>query len=471
MRKTKIICTLGPATESPAMLERLIRAGANVFRLNMSHAAPDWVRERVSHIRGAAIACGADVSVLMDLQGPSIRTGDVESIIHLKEGDRVEFRMGKAEPSLPYSVTVNYDFAGDIAVGDTILVDNGVLHMKVLSKEGSKRVIAEVVTEGRLGSRRHINLPGVKLGLPPLTPKDLTDVDLAVEVGADFVAMSFVRDASHIAALKALLQGKDSKARVVAKIEDQQAVRNLEEIIVAADAIMVARGDLGIECALEELPVIQRRTIQKCSEIGRKVIVATHMLESMIENPVPTRAEVTDVANAIYEQADAVMLSGETSVGEYPVKCVEVLDRVARRIEQEEGANYARSARLQTVKHKTARAAVDLADTLENAILVVFTHYGTMAHHAAHLRPQKAPIFAFSPNLDVCRSLNLSRAVRPFLMEFFEDPDHTIQAAMGVLRSLDLAHAGDRLIILSDVLLQTSEGGSLKVDSILIRPV
>jgi len=470
MRKTKIICTLGPATDSEETIAALIDAGANIFRLNMSHAAHGWVRACTKAIRAASEKCGRGVSILMDLQGPSIRTGDVDTVIDLVEGDIVEFRISGSEATRDYSVTVNYDFAGDIAEGDTVLVDNGVLHMKVMEKS-DKRVVASVLTDGKLGSRRHINLPGVKVGLPALTEKDLTDIDVAVETGMDFVAMSFVRDAQHISYLREMLQAKNSKARVVSKIEDQQAVENLEEIILASDAIMVARGDLGIECRLEELPVIQRRTIQKCAEIGRKVIVATHMLESMITNPVPTRAEVTDVANAVYEQADAVMLSGETSVGDYPVKCVEVLDRISQRVEQEEGADYARRALLQTDKHKTVRSAVDLANSLPGSKILAFTQYGRMAHYVAHLRPREAPIFAFSPNLDVCRSLNMSRAVHSFQTEFCTDPDKTIQAAMRLLKGAGLVSPGDQLVILSDVLLHNTEGENMKVDSILLRGV
>lgn len=468
LRKTKIVATLGPATDSPETLRALIRAGANIFRLNMSHAQHPWVRQIASDIRSAAEAENDDVSILMDLTGPSIRTGDVATPLQLKAGNHIEFTFGDAAPELPLSVGVNYPgLGGDLEVGKTVLVDNGVLHMRVLEIRPD-RAICAVLTDGSMGSRRHINLPGTKVSLPPLTEKDKGDLALGVDVGVDFFAMSFARNAEHIRLLKSMIQENGSKARVIAKIEDQEAIKNLEEIIESSDAVMVARGDLGIECHLEELPVIQRRIIQLCSMIGRKVIVATHMLESMIENPGPTRAEVTDVANAVYEQADAVMLSGETTVGNYPVKCVETLDRIARRIEVEEtrGIGFATERPLATVRHRTAKSAAVLANSIEGSKLLVFTKRGSTAHLLAHQRPEHSPIYAFSPNLDTCRSLNLARSVRPFLCEFANDPEATVDAGIAILKKHGLVEPDDQLVILSDVL-----QGDYVIDSILLRKV
>jgi len=315
LRKTKLICTLGPATSSPEVIRSLIGAGAGIFRLNMSHAAHEWVREVVAVVRSEASALGAEVATLVDLQGPSIRTGDVEGKLALQKGDLVEFRNAALAPAADLSVTTNYDgLHGDLREGDLMLVDNGELHFRVQRIEPG-RVLGEVLTEGAMGSRRHINLPGILVHLPVLTEKDERDIALAAGIDADFVAISFVRDAAHVALLREKLRALGCGASVVAKIEDQEAVKHLAEIVTEADAVMVARGDLGIEVHLEELPVVQRRIVAECARIGRKVIVATHMLESMVENPVPTRAEVTDVANAVFEQADAIMLSGETSVG------------------------------------------------------------------------------------------------------------------------------------------------------------
>ena len=452
IRKTKIIVTLGPATDSVGKIGELLEAGANIFRLNMSHAKHDWVREVVGHIRQQCEQLDRSAAILIDLQGPSIRTGDLEQPLELKKGDTVEFRQADSEAGLDLSTTVNYDgLVDDVAVGDTLLVDNGEIHFTVESKRDD-RLICKATTAGKMGSRRHINLPGVRVNMPALTRKDLSDIELAVEVQTDFVAISFVRDAAHIEDLRKRLVEQDCCARIVAKIEDQEAVRNIEPIIRAADAIMVARGDLGIEVHIQELPVIQRTILRECARIGRKVIVATHMLESMIENPMPTRAEVTDVANAVFEQADAVMVSGETSVGKYPIRAVEMLDTIARRMELEPGAGFAEKIELITEKQHTVKAAVVLANSLEDAVIVVFTARGVLANYVAHQRPARSPIFAFTADASVARALHMNRAVTPLLMSFEDNHDTCIQNAIERLRDMGHVEAGDPIVILSDIL-------------------
>ena len=451
-RFTKIIATLGPATDSAEKIGELLKAGANVFRLNMSHAKHDWVREVVGHIREQCEKLDRSAAILIDLQGPSIRTGDLEQPLELKKGDAVEFRQAGTEASLDLSTTVNYDgLVEDVDLGDTLLVDNGEIHFTIESKR-EDRLICKAKTGGKMGSRRHINLPGVRVNMPALTKKDLSDIELAIEVQTDFVAISFVRDAAHIEDLRKRLVEKDCPARIVAKIEDQEAVRNIEPIIRAADAIMVARGDLGIEVHIQELPVIQRTILRECARIGRKVIVATHMLESMIENPMPTRAEVTDVANAVYEQADAVMVSGETSVGKYPIRAVEMLDTIACRMELEPGAGFAEKIELVTEKQHTVKAAVVLANSLEDAIIVAFTARGVLANYVAHQRPTHSPIFAFTADENVARALHLNRAVTPLVMSFEDDHDTCIHNAIERLRALGHVEAGDPVVILSDIL-------------------
>src|SRR3954452_11802265 len=310
MRRTKIICTLGPATDKTETLRGLLEAGANIFRLNMSHAKHEWVRELVPRLRGIAQKMKCPIAVLLDTQGPAIRTGTLKSDLNRKVGDILEFTVRGAKSEEKYSVDVNYDgLVNDIAVGDVVLVDNGVMRLLVLKKMRN-RIRCRVLTPGVLGSRRHINLPGVRVNLPPLTEKDLEDIALGVELKVDFVALSFARKRSDLTELRRVLKKAGSQAKVVAKIEDQSAVRSIDEIIKVADVVMVARGDLGIECPMEELPIIQRRIVKLSIRYGKPVIVATHMLESMISNPMPTRAEITDVSNAVFEQADAVMLSG-----------------------------------------------------------------------------------------------------------------------------------------------------------------
>ena len=466
MRKTKIICTLGPATDSPEVLARLIGAGANVFRLNMSHGTHEWVRTVVPRIREVARQTSANIAIMMDTQGPAIRTGDVATNLDLHPGDVVEFTVRGAKSEEHYSVDVNYDgLIDDIHDGDVVMVDNGNIHMKVLAKK-ENRVQCEVLTQGVLGSRRHINLPGVKVNLPPMTEKDLKDIVVGVETEVDYFALSFCRERSDVDAMRAELKRLGSDAHIIAKIEDQHAVKHVKEIIDAADAVMVARGDLGIECPMEELPIIQRRIVKTCLHVDKPVIVATHMLESMITNPLPTRAEITDVANAVYEQADAIMLSGETSVGKYPVQCVETFDRVARRIERSGGAGFAADAVIDGPRQKTVAAAVSLANNFPQAKMVVFTFQGTMALYVSHLRPLHAPIFAFSPDERVCRRLALLYGVHAQRMGFVAEPDKNVFAAETALLLKGLAEPGDHLVVVTDIL-----DGDRRHESVQLRIV
>jgi pyruvate kinase len=466
VRKTKIICTLGPASTRTEVLRGLIKQGADCFRFNMSHATHDSVREIVPRVRSLARESGRPVALLLDTQGPAIRTGDLKTSLQLKPGDILEFTMRAAKAKERYSVAVNYDgFASAVKAGDTVLVDNGMIKLRVLEKSRS-RVRCKVLTRATLGSRRHINLPGVHVDLPPLTKKDIVDVALAAELGFDFVALSFVREKSDIEELRKLLAKKKSNALIVAKIEDQLAVRSIDKMIESADAIMVARGDLGIECPMEDLPVIQRRIVQRCIRLGKPVIVATQLLESMIANPLPTRAEVTDVANAVFEQADALMLSAETAIGRYPLDCVEVLDRVATRIERSGGAGYAETAILEDARQKMVASGVVLANSLRRAKLIVFTRRGTMARNVSNLRPERAPIFAFTPSEEVQRQLSIFWGISPVLLKFTDDPNATIEAAESYLRDNKLTAAGDQLIIISDV-----PAGASFVDAVQLRAV
>ena len=464
MRKTKILCTLGPATERTEVLRQLIEKGANIFRLNMSHATHEWVRDIVPRIRELARKFGRPIAILLDTQGPAIRTGDLKANLHLRPGDILELTVRGAKATERYSVGVNYNgFVDDVSVGDTVLVDNGLIELLVLEKKRN-RVICKVLTRALLGSRRHINLPGVHVNLPPLTRKDIADVALGVDVGVDFVALSFVRERSDITELRNLLNKKKSKALIVAKIEDKLAVRSIDKMIECADVIMVARGDLGIECPMEELPIIQRRIVKSCIRLGKPVVVATQLLESMILNPLPTRAEITDVANAVFEQADAIMLSGETTVGRYPVECVEVLDRVARRIERSGGAGYAENAMLENDRQKTVASAVVLANSLHDSKLIVFTRHGRMARYVSNLRPQHAPIFAFTASDEVYRQLSLYWGTFPVRIDFAADPNQTIESAEQYLRKNKLAARGNRLVIISDI-----QWGRTLVDCIQLR--
>jgi pyruvate kinase len=413
-RRTKIIFTLGPATESEEMLEQMIRAGADIVRLNMAHAKHDWTRLVIRRIRAVSKKVGREVAIMMDIKGPEIRTGDLE----------------------------------------------------VLAKDEA-RIRCRVLIPGELKSRRHINLPGVKVNLPSFTEKDRKDSIVGLEEGIDFLALSFVRMALDIEGLRDFLNLHKSKVRIIAKIEDQSAITNLDEIVAACDGLMVARGDLGIECPFEELPVIQRRAVRACLAQGRAVIVATHMLESMITQPVPTRAEITDVANAVYELADCVMLSGETTIGKYPLECVQMLDKISRRIEAEEADSDNREQAVFTGdRMKVLHSAVVLANEIPRSILLTFTRHGFMAQGLAALRPVHAPVIAFTPSLEVLRQLRLLRGVEPYLMQLAAEPDLTIESAISVLRRENRIKPGDKLIVATDIVSQDR-----LVDSVQLRTI
>ncbi|MCW1915343.1 pyruvate kinase [Luteolibacter sp. GHJ8] len=451
-RRTKIIITLGPATESEEIIGQLIDLGTNVFRLNMSHAKHDWAREMARRVRRAAAERSQHVAVLFDLTGPSIRTGDLEKPYELKIGDLVEFRKSTAEASIPLSTTVNYDgLMDDVAEGRTLVVDNGTMLMQIKTRKDD-RIICEVKTAGKMGSRRHINLPGTRLNLPALTEKDRVDLALAVECDADYIAGSFVRDAAHVRELREAVEALEGGAQIVSKIEDQEAIRNIDSIIQATDVIMVARGDLGTEVDFEELPILQRRLVKRCHELGKRVIVATQLLESMIQNPTPTRAEVTDVANAAYEEADCLMLSGETSVGLHPLRCVEALVKISMRIERTGGLGFGQCVLLRDERQKAARAACTLVDSLPDARLIVLTRRGVMANHTAMLRPRTNGFYAFTPKDRVCRQLALTRNIEAFRLPFAATIDETIQRAIEMLRQADLVKQGTPLVIVSDIL-------------------
>ena len=466
MRKTKIICTLGPATEKPETIRQLIGHGADVFRVNMSHAKPDWVRAMVPRIRKIADDLTRPVGILLDTQGPAIRTGAVKAALKLNNGDTLEFTVGGARPTKEKSVSVNYDrFVRDVSVGDTILVDNGLIKLKVTETK-KDRVISKVLTPAMLGSHRHINLPGVHVSLPALTKKDVADVRLGAKLGVDFVALSFVRKPGDLEELRDLLTRNKSQACVLAKIEDQAAIESIEEIIKVADIVMIARGDLGIEVPMEELPIIQRRIVKSCLHLGKPVIVATHLLESMITNRVPTRAEITDVANAVFEQADSIMLSGETTVGRYPVECVDVLNRVALRIERSGGAGYAEAAMLEDFRKKTAASAVVLANSMARSKIIAFTRHGRMARYFSNLRPRHSTIFAFTPSEEVRRRLSICWGVCPHRIDFSDDPNANIETAEKLLRHQKLTSPGDNLIITSDVRV-----GDERIDCVQLRTV
>ena len=311
-------------------------------------------------------------------------------------------------------------------------MDNGLINFEVLEKQG-EQMVCRVLDGGMLGSKRHVNLPGIKVNLPAITPKDRKDILFGLEHDVDFIALSFVRSPDDILELRELLGAKAKNVHVVAKIEDQEGVTNIHEIAQVADGVMVARGDLGIETNLADLPNVQRRIVHACARWGRRCIVATHLLESMIENPIPTRAEVTDVANAIYEGVDAVMLSGETSVGKHPQRCVQQLVEIAQQSERWPGLGYEKELECDSDKQYLAVHAVALAEAVNALGIVVVTRRGIMADLVTNARPAKVPIFAFTNNSQTRRRLALNRAVSAYRMEFSSLPEKTLQRAFSTL--------------------------------------
>lgn len=435
------------------MLSKLITAGVDILRLNMAHASHQWVSDAMWFIREVSNEIGRHVGVMMDVKGPEIRTGLVDAAISLKEGDLIEFYIEGAEPTgdIP-SVSVNYPgLPSEVSEGATVLVDSGLIQLKVFEKsEGRIRFV--VLTPGELGSRRHVNLPGIKVDLPALTEKDRNDLRAGVKAGIDFVALSFVRQAEDVRTLRGFLDELGSKARIIAKIEDQAGVRNMTEIIRAADGIMVARGDLGIEIDYPKLPLVQTQLIEACQADGKPVIVATHMLESMIASPIPTRAEVSDVSHAIREHADAIMLSGETTTGAYPLESVEVFKNIIESIEPSVDDSLNKRIVLKEPKAKMLRSAATLSQELGNSGIIVFTRSGFLAYVLGALRPHGIPIYAFTDIEAIFRQLLLPWGVEPFLMDFSDDPEETIQNAMTCLKGRGWVENGSWLVVITNAL-------------------
>ena len=470
-QKTKIIFTVGPATESEKVLASLIKEGVDICRLNMAHADHTWTKEIVNKVRGVCKKVDRHIAIMMDVKGPEIRTGDVPEKFDLEKNEIFYFTygigLGGKNKDGHRRVDVNYpNFHRDIKVNDNILVDSGLIRLKVLKIIGTD-VQCKVVIPGPLGNRRHINLPGVKVKLPALTKKDQADVDVGIKLGIEFFALSFVREPNDINILKKYLEKNNSKAKVIAKIEDQQAITNLDGIIKTSDGLMIARGDLGVECPFEDLPIIQSRAIESSIKETKPVIVATHMLESMINSPMPTRAEVTDVANAIREQADCIMLSGETTIGKYPVECVKTMKRISEKIESYEELNYdsiRQNINFTLPKSKMLKSAAQLAIEL-HASIVVFTRNGVFPLKISSLRPQ-TQIYAFTDQPVLFRQLLLLRGIEPFFMPFSNDHESTIQKAFRLLKQKKWVNKKDPIVVVTKMY-----AGKELIDNTQIREI
>ncbi len=456
-RLTKIVCTVGPATRSWDSLSALARAGMNLARLNMSHGDQGSHLQVIRNLKSLSKKLPHPISILMDLQGPEIRTGELAKSLDLATGDVFYFTV-LADDAEERSVHVNYqDLVNDLEVGERVTVDNGLINLEVL-EISEHRLKCRVLDGGTIGSRKHVNLPGVRVNLPSITKKDREDITFAIEQDVDFIALSFVRGVQDVLEVRQIVEEAGGHQRLIAKIENQEGVDNFEAILSEADGIMVARGDLGVEVAFEELPVLQREMVRRCAIAGKPIIVATHLLESMIENPLPTRAEVTDVANAVYEQADAIMLSGETATGRYPVRCIEVLDKIARRTEEVPGLDfYLERPPPTTQRAHIAQGACRLADSLGVRAIIVMTRRGQFGQLVASYRPKRAVIYAFTNMSTTRRKLWLNRSVVPLRMNLSKDPEKTIVNALAKLRERNIVEADEPVVVVSDVATATGD--------------
>lgn len=454
-RRTKIVATLGPASSNPEMIVRLMEAGVNVFRLNFSHGTRDVHKNNIDLIRQESKRLGYPVGVLQDLQGPKIRTTTFEKgKVDLKEGQAFSLTCGDDSPGNKDRVGVTYkNLYNDVKVGDILLLDDGRLSLKVTGIKDDV-IENEVVLGGVLSNNKGINIPGADLSIPALTDKDVEDLLYGAELDVDWVAMSFVRSRDDLLLARHYLARAGSRAKLMAKIEKPSAVDRFDEILREVDGIMVARGDLGVEMAPERVPLIQKRIIRACVEAGKPVVTATQMLESMITNPTPTRAEASDVANAIYDGTDAVMLSAETAVGAYPQEAVRMMARIAASVEADPG--YQQGMREHypkpedTIADAVSLGACQMAFNLSAQVIVTFTSSGTTALRVSRNRPA-SPILAVTPNERAFRQMSVVWGVLPCQSEDIHNTDEMVEVANHAIREVGIGQPGERFVITAGV--------------------
>lgn len=462
-RKTKIVATLGPSSSSPKMVRKLLLAGVDIFRLNFSHGDNAQKLELIHNIRQISDKLGRQTGILADLQGPKIRTGRMagEGMILVK-GQEVIITTDDVPGEAGVIPTIYKSLPHDVTPGSRILLDDGLMELKVIALDGEK-VRCQVVAGGLLKNNKGINLPGVKVSAPCLTEKDLIDLDFALEAEVDFVALSFVRTAEDIEQIKRIISAKGKDTPVVAKIEKPEALRNFKKILMATDAVMVARGDLGVEVAAEKVPIYQKQIIQACNKAGKPVITATQMLDSMIRNPRPTRAETSDVANAIIDGTDAIMLSAETASGDFPIESVETMARIALNVEhtdfpiRRDISAYPAS----TVSQAVAESSCMTAATLNAKAIVVFTRSGSTATLMSAFRPS-TPIIAFTASAEIRRRLSIFWGVQCTEIGVMEHTDQQIFEVENKLLSSGF-HRGDLVVITMGVLETRGSTNLMKV--------
>ncbi len=447
--KTKILCTLGPATDTTEILRQLVLAGADGVRLNFSHGTYDFFEKILNNIHETCTEEKTPLAVLVDLQGPKIRIGELNgSEIELKTGNNIEITTEEVKGTEDLISTSYSSLVNDAAVGDPVLIDDGLIRLRISEKK-EKSVICRIENGGTLRPKKGMNLPGMKLSTPSITDKDFDDLEFILKHRADYIALSFVRKAEDITILKTWLKERNSEIPVIAKIEKREAVENFDSIVDAADGIMVARGDLGVELPASEVPVIQKEIIKKCNAVGKLVITATQMLDSMIHNPVPTRAEASDVANAVWDGTDVVMLSGETSIGKFPVRTVNTMNEIIINAEKH---LYTHSIKFkipekveENLFDSVGRAIASMSRQINACAIAAFTFKGRTAFNLSKYRPQ-AKIIAFSNSFDTMNKLCLRWGVIPVHMDEIDKEHIAVDKAKTIIIEEGYVKEGDVVI-------------------------
>lgn len=458
MKKTKIVATLGPASSDKEVLRQMFEAGLNVCRLNFSHGAYEDHQKVIETIRELNEETGLNVAILADLQGPKIRTNEMENNgVLLENGSEVlivtEKVLGTAQ-----KFSINYaQLPQDVQPGERILLDDGKLALEIVKTDGKKLITAKVIHGGILSSKKGVNFPNTKISMPSLTPKDLEDLSFALDQNVDWIGLSFVRSARDIIELKHIIASRKCKAKVVAKIEKPEAIDDIDQIIKESDALMVARGDLGVEVPYQSVPIIQKMLINKCIIHAKPIIVATQMMESMITNISPTRAEVNDVANAVLDGADAVMLSGETSVGKFPVEVIKTMSNIVTEMEKFDGIynkeELPEKNHNRFITDSICFNACRLSQRVEADAIITMSFSGYTAYKIASQRP-KAPIFVFTSNRQILTQLNLVWGVRAYYYDKRVSTDHTIADIKYLLKRDGLVHTGNLVINIASIPLE-----------------
>lgn len=456
--KTKIVATIGPSSSSYEMLKKLAEAGMNVARINFSHGTHDDHKKVIDNIRRLNRETGARVGMLADLQGPKIRTGVVENEpIPLNDGDILTLTTQETVCK-DKTLYIKYArFAADVKPGEQVLIDDGKIVLRILETDGIDTVKAEVVSGGQLFSKKGVNLPNTKVSIPSLTEKDLTDLEFLLQQEVEWIGLSFVRSAGDIIELRHRIRKSGKRSRIIAKIEKPEALEDIDDIITESDAVMVARGDLGVELPMEQVPIIQKMIVKKCLQFGRPTIIATQMMESMITNFSPTRAEVNDAANSILDGADAVMLSGETSTGKHPERVVQAVKRIIQQIEKQDIYDFPISlfhkdhpSKERYISNEICLTACRVANEMNATALVANTHSGYSAIKLSSYRP-KANVYAFTDNEFILNALSLVWGVRCVSYDKYVSTAHTIADTRYLLKKLGFAREGDYIVNIASI--------------------